>query len=524
MSGAGVASALLTAVDSFRPSLVARSTAHQALLFGISATIGYGAGRMGRGLLDLMGVRELLPDPRIEAMMFAGAAASSVPIIVRRSTQEREAHADWGVEPMHAGKAAVQGAGIAFSLVGMSAMVKSGVVRAADIAGERLGGPRAAWLAGGTAATAGAAAAAAPLARKALFDKLGTAGTTPDTAFAQPPDNPNVSGGPSSLVPYPTHAREGSRLVHLARRASDIAAVTGRPAMDPIRVFVGVSAAETPQERVALAIAELERLGAFERSAILAISPAGTGYANPVPAEALELLTDGDCATVVVQYGVLPSMFSTPVVPVGSLTYRLLIDALIGRGPKVFGYGESLGAQCAQHGLLAEPSRWMPDGSFDGMDACLLVGTPAGTGIRRMGAQERPTVLRADRWQDLPVPLPKGLRVFLLDHDADPVTRFETRIIYRRPGWLVAEPRGRGVPEAMAWRPLLTYLQVGFDVARATQPQIGKFMSHGHDYRADLGPLVRAAFAPDAGDDLLDAVVQELVRSEVRRAELLAEE
>lgn len=523
MTGAGIAGGMLTAVDSFRPSLVARSTGHQALLFGISYALGYGAGRLGRRVLDSFGVGELLPHGPIETVVFAGAAVTSVPIIVRRSTQEREAHADWGVKPMHAGKAAVQGAGIGATIIAVSALIKDGVGKAADVASRRIGGPRTAWVVGGTAASLAAAAAVAPFARNVLFDKLGAAGTTPDKAFAQPPENPFVSGGPGSLVPYRTHAREGSRLVHLARRAPEIEALTGQPAKDPIRVFVGVCAGQTPQERVALAVAELQRLGAFERSAILAVAPAGTGYANPVPAEALELLTGGDCATVVVQYGVLPSMFSTPMVPAGSETYRLLIDALAGRGPKIFGYGESLGAQCAQIGLQEEPSRWAADGSFDGLDACLFVGTPAGTGIRRKGAEERPTVLRIDRWQDLPVPLPPGLRVFLLDHDADPVTRFETPIIYRRPDWLTQQPRGRGVPDAMAWRPLLTYLQVGFDVARATQQQVGAFMAHGHDYRADLGPLSRAAFAPDASDELLGAVVAELVRSEVRRTELLAE-
>jgi uncharacterized membrane protein len=522
MSGAGIAGGMMTAIDSFRPSLVARSTGHQAVLFGISSSIGYIVGRSARRTLDVFGVRELLP-PKAEAVLFAAAAAAAVPVIVHRSGQEREAHASWGTKPMHAGVAAAQGTAIAVGLVGGANLVGKGVSTAAGAASERIGGPQAAWTAAGAAAVAGAAAGAAPQVRRVLFDKLGTAGTTPDPAFAQPPENPFVSGGPGSLIGYGSHAREGSRLVHLARTADSIAAVTGRPAKDPIRVFVGVSAKSTPSERVDLAIAELQRLGAFERSAILAISPAGTGYANPVPAESLELMTSGDCATVVIQYGVLPSMFSSSVVPVGAETYRLLLDALAGRGPRIFAYGESLGAQCAQIALLSEPSRWQPDGSFDGVSACLFVGTPAGTGIRRMGAPDRPAVLLADQWQDLPPAVPDGVSVFLLDHDADPVTRFESRLIWSRPDWLAQHPRGRGVPKAMAWRPLLTYLQVGFDVARATQSQVGDFQSHGHDYRADLAQLVRAAFAPAVPAEFLDVVHEELVSSEQRRTQLLAQ-
>jgi len=522
MTGAGVAGGMLTAIDSFRPSLVARSTGHQAMLFGISCALGYLTGRGARGALDLIGVRELLP-PKAEAAVFSTAAVAAVPVIARRAEQERQAHASWGAKPMHAGVAAAQGTAIAVGLVGGAGLVRRGVTAAARTASERVGGSQAAWTAAGAAAVAGAAAAAAPQARRVLFDKLGTAGTTPDPAFAQPPENTSVSGSPGSLVPFGTHAREGSRLVHLAHTGASIEAVTGRPAKDPIRVFVGVSAGSTPQERVDLAVAELQRLGAFERSAILAISPAGTGYANPVPAEALELMTDGDCATVVVQYGVLPSMFSASVVPVGAQTYRLLLDALAGRGPRVLSYGESLGAQCAQLALLAEPSRWRADGSFEGVSGCLFVGTPAGTGIRRQGAAQRPAVLLADRWQDLPETVPDAVSVFLLDHDADPVTRFETPLIWSRPDWLAQHPRGRGVPEAMAWRPLLTYLQVGFDVARATQSQVGDFQSHGHDYRADLAQLVRAAFAPQVPPQFLDTVHGVLVDSERRRTELLAQ-
>ena len=175
-----------------------------------------------------------------------------------------------------------------------------------------------------------------------------------------------------------------------------------------------------------------------------------------------------------------------------------------------------------QQGLLAEPSRWRDDGSFEGVDAALFVGTPAGAGVRR-SAEHRSAIFVVDRWEDLRTPVPPEYRVFLLDHDADPVTRFETSLIWARPDWLAARPRGRGVPEAMRWRPLLTYLQVLFDVARATQPQLGQFQSHGHDYRADLAPLVRAAFAPQASDEVLARVTDELVRSEVRRSQLLAQ-
>ncbi len=517
MSTSGLSGAVLAAVDSFRPSLVARSTGHQALLIGASGTIGYCVAAAARKGLKVAGMRnELLTGRASDAALFAVATAASAPIIVRRTKQEQAAHADWGGPPMNAPMAVVQGTAVTVGVVGGGILIHDAVDRLAD----RVGGPRVAWhVAGGAAGIAALAVAAGPT-KRALFGRLSITGSTADHAFRQPPTNPLVSGGPATLVPYDTHAREGSRFVQLTCSQQRIEELTGRLAKGPIRVFVGVSAAPTPADRVRLAVQELERLGAFHRRYLLAVSPAGTGYANPVPVEALELLSGGDCATVVVQYGVLPSMFSTGFLPDAEDTFRLLIDALIGRGPQVLCFGESLGAEAAQHALS---DRWKEDGSYEGVDAALFVGTPAGTGIRRQGAAERPAVLLLDRWEDLPSVVPDRIRVFLLDHDADPVTRFEAPLIWRRPDWLKTEPRGRGIPPDMAWRPLLTYLQVLFDVARATQPQLGQFQSHGHDYRADLARVIRAAFVPGASEEVVAAVEKELVASELRRADLLSQ-
>jgi uncharacterized membrane protein len=357
-----------------------------------------------------------------------------------------------------------------------------------------------------------------------VLHRLETAGGAPDPAFAAAPANPHVSGGPGSLVPYATHAREGARFVHLACTADRIEQVTGTPALDPIRVFVGVTAAPTAQQQVALAVAELDRQGAFERSCVLAVSPAGTGYVNAATVEALELLTGGDCATVAIQYGVLPSMFSMGELPRAAEVYRLLLDALQGRARRLFVYGESLGADAAQSALLAAPGLLRTDGSFAGVDAALLAGTPGGAGLRARvpDAGALPRVLLVDRREQVPEPPPDQVRTWLLDHDADPVTKFRRELLWRRPDWL-SGPRGRGVPEQMRWRPVFTWLQVALDVAHATQSQVGRFESLGHDYRADLPWLVRAAFAAEAPVELVERVMAQLARSELRRAELLAQ-
>ena len=62
------------------------------------------------------------------------------------------------------------------------------------------------------------------------------------------------------------------------RRVERVEAVMGEPAAaEPIRVFVGLESAASEAERVALALAELERTRAFDRSLLMVISPTGTG-------------------------------------------------------------------------------------------------------------------------------------------------------------------------------------------------------------------------------------------------------
>ena len=129
-----------------------------------------------------------------------------------------------------------------------------------------------------------------------------------------------MSGGQGSLVPWDTLGREGRRhvLAHVhpqpvADRPEgvpdlSIETVMGEPAKAaPIQVYVGLDSAATPRERVDLALAELERTGAFDRSVLMLVSPTGTGYVNYVAVAAAEYLTRGDIATVTLQYSKRPS-------------------------------------------------------------------------------------------------------------------------------------------------------------------------------------------------------------------------
>jgi uncharacterized membrane protein len=49
--------------------------------------------------------------------------------------------------------------------------------------------------------------------------------------------------------------------------------------------------------------------------------------------------------------------------------------------------------------------------------------------------------------------------------------------LYRRPAWLVGE-RGPDVSPYLSWLPIVTFLQVGFDIPMATTTPLG----YGHNF------------------------------------------
>jgi len=92
------------------------------------------------------------------------------------------------------------------------------------------------------------------------------------------PQDPMKSGSPESAAPWDTLGFEGRNFVSRGLDAQELEAATGKPAMDPIRVYAGLESAEDPEERMDLVIKELERTGAFQRKGLVVIPTAGTGW------------------------------------------------------------------------------------------------------------------------------------------------------------------------------------------------------------------------------------------------------
>lgn len=497
------------AVESLRPTLVPRNTLHQALVTGACvATTGLAAAAA--------------PAVRVRApkwLVPAALAVAGVRAVVHVRSQRRS-FPDWDPRPQNTplGLAAGVVAGLAVVRV-PRVSARLGTYAGASLA-ARYGGPAPLWTAAvATAAGAGLAGLLGTALSRELADLRAT-GLRADPPLTRPPGSPYVSGGPGSLVDYDTLARDGRRFVWFRTPADQIRTVSGE-AEEPVRVYVGVRSAPTVEQRVELAMAELERLGGLGRSNLLVMSPAGSGYADYVAAEAFECLTGGDCATVAIQYGVLPSMWSLAKVPSGARTVRTLLDRIATRvagsahQPRVLLYGESLGAEVAQDALRYEPSRVDDAARVRGLDAVICVGTPGGRSLRN-DLLHSPDVVHLDRWQQLTGA--EQATLWFLDHDADPVAHWDAALAFRPPAWL--RRRGRNVPAAMSWRPVLTWWQVAFDLVFAAQQASGVFRSVGHDYRADLPHVLAAAIGRDAD---LDPVISLLAQREVHRDALLAE-
>ena len=385
-------------------------------------------------------------------------------------------------------------------------------------------------------ANAGVWAAAAAGAYNAGVAYVGRANEKVEPGYATPPGSPLVSGSEQSLLPFADLGQQGRRYVTDVLTPELIEQVMGEPAVaHPIRTYVGFNSEPLYQTgRAELALAELDRTGAFDRSHLLLVSPTGTGWVDHTMIETAEFLTRGDIATCCVQYGRYPSFLSVQKVALGQGQFRLLLwgvkqrlaERPPDRRPRVLVFGESLGAWTSSDVVMFQGIT-----GFDhyGIDRALWVGLPWLAKWSRMGMTRGASTLvpegtvgvfdRHEQLAELTDTQRARLRATILSHDNDPIAVMGPELIVRRPAWLADGQRGRGVPEQMGWRPLITFIQTAMDAANAMVSVPGEFGSFGHDYRADMVRFVRDAYALPAASDAQVARIEEVLRSlELERA------
>jgi uncharacterized membrane protein len=312
----------------------------------------------------------------------------------------------------------------------------------------------------------------------------------------QQPSDPKKTGSAASLVRWEELGRRGREFVVTGPTRAELSAFLGRDALEPVRVYVGLQSAETPQERAKLALEELKRAGGFERSVLLIIMPTGTGWIDPAAMDPVEYLHGGDIASVAQQYSYLASWLSLLVEPgYGGEAARALFSEVYGywttlpkeSRPRLYLYGLSLGA------LSSELSTQLFEVLGDPFQGALWSGPPfQSTGWRSITNGRNPGSPEwLPRFRDgsfvrftsqknaLGIPGAKWgpLRIVYLQYASDPITFFDYHSLYREPDWMKA-PRGPDVSPELRWYPVVTFLQLALDMAMGTTTPMG----HGHVY------------------------------------------
>jgi uncharacterized membrane protein len=521
---------------SLTPSLIPRSTLFQGLVSGLSLAAGYALGAAGRWLWGYLEI----PTPggrlrrRVHLLAALGCAAVAVGFLWRASVWQDELRRLVGMPPVEAGRPfAVAALAMLVFLVALAlARLFRGIVRTSARLLRRVVPRRLAHVLGIVVTVAlawsvveGVLFSAALRAADSSFREVDAA--IPDEVT--PPADPRTTGSAASLVAWADLGRHGRSFVTGAPTAADVGAFldTARaargasgdsPALAPIRVYVGLNAAPTPRARARLALRELVRVGGFERSVLLLVTPTGTGWVDPAAVDPLEFLHRGDVATVAAQYSYLPSPLALIAEgEYGVETARALFEEVYGywtrlpaaRRPRLYLFGVSLGALNSErsfhlHDVLTDPFQgalWagppFRSPAWQDVTADRDPGSPAWRPRFRNGAVVR--VMNQHGGLTAPGATWGPLRIAYLQYASDPITFFSVRSAVRQPDWMRA-PRGPDVSPALRWYPIVTMLQLAADMAAgadATPPGTGHNFAAAHYIDAWL-----ALTEPDGwGDD-----------------------
>ena len=362
-----------------------------------------------------------------------------------------------------------------------------------------------------------------------------------EPAMSTPPDIPEVTGSPQSGLDWNKQTREGARWLGMALQPETINSVMQiSDAKQPIRVYGSLDIAATEEERAQVLLSEIDRTGALHRKAFALFSPTGSGYVNYVADEAFEYFTGGDCASASIQYSVLPSALSLTKVDEGTSQTRMVMQGIVERllampeaeRPRFYLFGESLGSQVSEemfNGLGAAGLQGT------GLEAALWIGTPSATKWRKQLWGQRtigevpeigPENIYLPRnlkdWHELPAAEQEKIRFLLLMNGDDPIPKFGSQLLWRRPDWLGPQHiRPLGTPLNTTWVPLTTFLMTFLDMLNALVPTPGVFAEGGHDYRTvipyALSTTWRLPVTPEQMDRVNTALRQRELAWELHR-------
>jgi uncharacterized membrane protein len=503
----GVALAVAALCVSLTPSLLPRTWLVQGLVSGVSATIGYGVGVVvgwPAGLVRRTRLGAMLPHPP-RSVLTRLLAFAAPPIVLfslyKGWAWQRDLHELMGAPPP-----GWPSYGLVLAIGTLVPVLLVLVVRGARSVSGLLSVLLARWVPRGIATLAAGLVVAAlvgALLEGVVADRLvASANVTAETINhsgglrGSPPTTPSRSGSPASKVPWGTLGKQGRAFTSAGPTLSQLRAFSASEPTEPIRVYAGSESARSVEAEADLAVAELERTGAFSRRVLCVVTTTGTGWVDPFAADALEYMFNGDTAIVGIQYSYLPSWMSfLSEKQVVEYAGRVLFERVrarwarvpVARRPKLLVFGESLGSlgSEAAFGDLADVRTEADGVLWIGPTNANALWTRVVAGRDRRSSEIRPVVDQgaAVRFAAEPADLAlaaapwQNPRIVYLQNPSDPVVWWSPDLLLRKPDWL-SEPRGADVLPAMRWYPFLTFCQVTADLALAE----GAPQGHGHRY------------------------------------------
>jgi uncharacterized membrane protein len=502
-SGLGVLVGAVFFAASLTPSLIPRTAAMQGALGGVSFALGYALGVLLLWLwwyLELPAAGERLR--RLAVWSVTGVAGLIVVAFLWRAAEwQNSIRLLMGMPPVDSARPLEVGL-IAAAVAVVLILIGKGFLRTRGIIArrfERVMPRRVSQLLGIAGAVALFFLVIDGVLLRAYLRTYDAAQAALDSVLepdVAPPGEPWRTGSAASLVSWQDLGRQGRAFVGTGPTGAEITGFLGRDARDPLRVYVGLNAAETPEERAALALEELRRVGGFERPYLVVAVPTGTGWVDAASVDPMEYLLAGDVATVAVQYSYLESWVSLLVEPEYSLrTARALFRAVYRHWttlppetrPALYLHGLSLGS------LGSERSLRLHDVLADPVQGAVWVGPPFPSPDWRLATDEREpgtpfwlpvfgdgSIIRFTNQEnalDLPGAEWGPMRIVYLQYASDPIVFFEPASLYRPPAWLEA-PRGPDVSPEVRWYPIVTFLQLLLDMAVSVHVPHG----YGHLY------------------------------------------
>jgi len=342
---------------------------------------------------------------------------------------------------------------------------------------------------------------------------------TTTAAGVEQPTSPARSGSPASLVPWDTLGEYGRTFVAQATTEAQLRAFHGPDAevAEPVRAYAGLRSADSPDERAALAVRDLERAGGFDREVVCVVTATGSGWVDPDGVLALELLHAGDTAIISQQYSYLPSWLAFIVhrdraAEAGAVlyehVYRRWSELPEASRPRLVVFGESLGSYGAEAPFVGSGPAESLANMADGASAMLFTGpTAANTIWKQLTEARQPgtpvwrpvydggtTVQFANRPSNLEPPptIWREPRILYVHHPSDPVGNWSWSSLWRRPAWM-DDPLGYDITPNVSWFPFVSGLQEVSDLIAG----FGAPSGYGHNYDVDFASAWAAVVPPE---------------------------